>query len=153
MGKILAMFVGLVVLTFAVWKYDSSHTEDEALAAEAALKNDVDANLRPGASREDVEKILDAHGLTQHDYMNIHNPVVGMDGGSGGETAQQGPFGNMIHQCTVDWIFFFDPSDRYMRYRDDARCKSTLTTSTRDRGQPMRPGVDQPAPDPFRKEP
>jgi hypothetical protein len=152
-GVLVAMLVGFAVLALGAYKYDTSHTEDKVIEAEKALQTDIDANLRPGASPKDVDAILDAHGIGPHTYLNYGVAYEQLRGGTGAEVAMQGPYGNMMHQCTLVWSFFFDRADRYISDRSDARCKNTLTTGTHDWGTPMRPGVDEPVPDPYSKTP
>jgi len=146
MGKILGIFAGIAVLAFVVWKYDSSQTEKEVVAAEAAMKSDIENNLTKGASVEQVDNLLAAHGITGQTKLPFHMQVEGMDTGSAAEVATQGPFGGSMHRCTINWAFFYDDSDRFLNYKDDVWCKNEITAGSRDPGEPMRPGVDRPAP-------
>jgi hypothetical protein len=146
MGKgigILTLFVvGSVVMGLGAWKYDTSQTDGQVVATETAIKSAMEAELPNGSSQVDVRKFLDAHGVMQGPYINFHAPQDIWDGASGVEGAMSGPFGNSIHGCRLDWVFFFDSSEQLLKYTDNALCKSSLTTSVRDPGQPMRPGVD-----------
>jgi hypothetical protein len=135
MMKVAALFAAIAVLFLAYYKYDSSQAEEQVVAAEAAMKNALDNNLAKGASPEQLDAILDAQGAT-HMYLR----TTGIEG------ADQGPFGSPMHQCTLGWKFEFDQSERLARYSDNALCKNTITAGTRDFGEPMRPGVDQPVP-------
>jgi hypothetical protein len=153
MGKIAAIFMGIVLFLWIGAAWDTSHTNDQVVAAETAMKSDLDANLVKGESPQDLDKILATHELTQHTYLNMHAPVPGMDGASGMEVAMQGPFGSPLHQCDLAWNFYFDESDRFIRYKDSALCKNSIAAGTREAGEPMRPGVDEPAPNPYRKQP
>ena len=89
-GVLVAMLVGFAVLSLGVYKYDSSHTEDKVLEAEKAMQSDIDASLPRGASSADVDKLMDAHGIKAHTYMNFHRPIVGLDVGTGLDAGVQG---------------------------------------------------------------
>jgi hypothetical protein len=141
-GMLALMVVGMAVLVLGAWNYDTSHTDGEVVAAETAIKTDVDAQLPKGSSPAEVEKFLDAHGVTEHQFFNAHAPMDAFQGGSAVEAASSAPYGNMMHECRLLWAFYFDDSGRLLNYRDDALCKSNLTAGTRDPGQPMRPRVD-----------
>lgn len=138
MVKIAAVFVGILVLFLAIYKYDYSHTEQQVVAAEAGMKSALDTNLAKGASPEQVDAALATQGVTEHTYLR----VAGMEG------ATQGPYGSPMHQCTLEWTFNFDNSEHLVSYKDNALCKNTISAGSRDPGEPMRPGIDVPVPGP-----
>jgi hypothetical protein len=149
-GMLVAMVVGFGGLFVGAWKYDTSHTDAEVVTAEAAINADLDAHLPNGSDDDDVVKILAAHEISGHYYLNFHSPQESFHGNSGMDGFATAAFGNAIHECRLYYNFYFDQADRMTSYHDDALCKSTLMTADRhDPGQPMRPGVDE-APKPPR---
>ena len=142
MGMLALIVVGIAVLGLGAWKYDSSHTDDEVVAAETLMKSDLGAQVPTSSTREQLEKFLDARGMTDHAYVNHVPPREEFQGGSGLEWVASRQYGNMMHECRLHWIFFLDDSERLIGYSDNALCKSDLTTATTEPGQPMRPGVD-----------
>jgi hypothetical protein len=148
-GILAAMVVGFGALFLGAWKYDTSHTDAEVVTAEAAINADLEAHLPKGSSDDDAVKVLAAHGISGHYYLNFHAPQPSFDGASGIDGFASAAFGNAIHECRLYYTFYFDETDRLTSYHDDALCKSTLMNADHhDPGQPMRPGVDQ-APKPV----
>jgi hypothetical protein len=148
-GLLAAMVVGFGALFLGAWKYDTSHTDAEVVTAESAINADLEAHLPKGSSDDDVVKVLAAHGISGHYYLNMHSPQSSFDGASGMDAFATPAFGNAIHECRLYYTFYFDEAERLTSYHDDALCKSTLMNADHhDPGQPMRPGVDQ-APKPV----
>jgi hypothetical protein len=141
-GMLALIVVGIAVLVLGAWKYDTSHTDEEVVAAETLMKSDLDAQVPVTSSRERLEKFLDAHGMPGHAYITHVPPMSEFHGGSELEWATSPQYGNMMYECRLHWDFFLDDSERLIGYSDNALCKSDLTTATTDPGQPMRPGVD-----------
>jgi hypothetical protein len=141
-GMLALIVVGIAVLGLGAWKYDTSHTDTEVVAAETAVKSDMETQLPKGSSRAELEKFLDAHELTDHAFADMHGPMALLQGGSQQEWVASKQYGNMMHECRLYWNFFLDGSGALIGYSDYALCKSDLTTGTTDPGEPMRPGVD-----------
>lgn len=141
-GMLALIVVGIAVLGLGAWKYDTSHTDDEVVAAETLMKSDLDAQVPTSSTREQLEKFLDARGMTDHAYLNHVPPQPEFQGASELEWVTSPQYGNMMHECRLYWHFFLDDSERLIGYSDTALCKADLTTATTDPSEPMRPGVD-----------
>jgi hypothetical protein len=134
---LLAVFVlGMLVVSYGVWKWDSGRTDEAVKQTEDELVRAIDSQLPVGTPHDEIEKFAAAHGLKTF-YLNFRGPSPLAEGATALLAAQTTPAGNMIHSCWVPLIFRLDGSDALMGYSHETRCKSGLISGTRDKGTPL----------------